>query len=151
MFSIAVTWLALSPSNLPAAVISLTPLALASFSAPSFILTKNGLVSVLVMSPTLMSELLLPPDDEPLELPQAVSARTAAAAAARPAVVRDVADICASPRVGRPLNRGGCDNDAACAIVVMRQRCRHHHATRDINSSVGWKTARSADEFGSVE
>src|SRR3979411_1115491 len=52
IFSIAVTWLALSPSNLPAAVIRLAPLAVASLSAPSFILTKNGLVSVLVISPT---------------------------------------------------------------------------------------------------
>src|SRR5919108_529280 len=52
MFSMAVTWLALSPSNLPAAVSRLGVLAWASFSAPSFILTKNGLVSVLVMSPT---------------------------------------------------------------------------------------------------
>src|SRR6266498_509640 len=50
--TIAVAWLALSPSNLPAAVSSLAPLAAASLEAPSFILTKNGLVSVLVISPT---------------------------------------------------------------------------------------------------
>jgi len=34
MFSMAVAWLALSPSNFPAAVSSLAPLAAASFSAP---------------------------------------------------------------------------------------------------------------------
>src|SRR5215217_1634444 len=51
MFSIAVTWLALSPSNRPAAVISLAPLAFAVPVAPSRIFTKNGFVSVLVMRP----------------------------------------------------------------------------------------------------
>ena len=55
MFSMAVTWLALSPSNLPAAVISLAPLAFAASMAPSFIFTKNGLVSVFVMRPTTIS------------------------------------------------------------------------------------------------
>jgi hypothetical protein len=52
MFSIAVTWPALSPSNLPAALMSLAPLALAASSAPSFILTKKGFVSVFVIRPT---------------------------------------------------------------------------------------------------
>ncbi len=51
MFSIAVTWLGLSPSNLPAAVINLAPLAFAVSVAPSLIFTKKGLVSVLVMRP----------------------------------------------------------------------------------------------------
>ena len=51
MFSIAVTWPALSPSVLPAPDSSLAPLALAAASAPSFIFTKNGLVSVLVIRP----------------------------------------------------------------------------------------------------
>src|SRR3954470_3646522 len=51
MFSMAVTWLALSPSYRPAAVISFAPLALAAAVAPSRILTKNGFVSVLVISP----------------------------------------------------------------------------------------------------
>src|SRR5215471_9779233 len=51
MFSMAVTWPALSPSALPAALSSLAPLALAAACAPSFIFTKKGLVSVLVMSP----------------------------------------------------------------------------------------------------
>jgi hypothetical protein len=51
MFSIAVTWPALSPSVLPAAVISLAPSFLASAWAPSFIFTKKGLVSVLVIRP----------------------------------------------------------------------------------------------------
>src|SRR5258706_10797477 len=52
MFSIAVTWPALSPSALPAPLSSLAPLASAAAVAPSFILTKKGLVSVLVIRPT---------------------------------------------------------------------------------------------------
>src|SRR5688572_17255383 len=51
MFSMAVTWPALSPSALPAPDSSLAPLALAASAAPSFIFTKNGLVSVLVIRP----------------------------------------------------------------------------------------------------
>src|SRR5687768_12427080 len=51
MFSMAVTWPALSPSALPAALSSLAPRVVASFCAPSFIFTKKGLVSVLVMRP----------------------------------------------------------------------------------------------------
>src|SRR5436190_12276483 len=89
MFSIAVTWLALSPSNLPAADIRVAPLAFASLSAPSFILTKNGLVSVFVIRPSLTSP-ELPPDDELLlDLPQAATASTAArAVASRAAALR---------------------------------------------------------------
>src|SRR2546426_734172 len=52
MFSMAVTWVALSPSNLPAPVISVAPFFFAAFWAPSFIFTKKGFTSVLVMSPT---------------------------------------------------------------------------------------------------
>src|ERR1700760_2541225 len=51
MFSMAVTWAALSPSCLPAAVSSLAPRSLAICDAPSFIFTKNGLVSVFVIRP----------------------------------------------------------------------------------------------------
>ena len=51
MFSIAVIWPAVSPSALPEAVSSLAPRLAASACAPSFILTKNGLVSVLVIKP----------------------------------------------------------------------------------------------------
>src|SRR6476659_9633479 len=51
MFSIAATWPALSPSLFPAPDSSLAPLALASAVAPSFIFTKKGLVSVLVIRP----------------------------------------------------------------------------------------------------
>src|SRR4051812_12151586 len=95
MFSIAVTWLALSPSNLPAALCSVAPLALASFSAPSFILTKNGLVSVLVISPTLTSP-DPPPDDVPLDPPQPTMVSAAAAVTAtRPADMRWVRDMTA--------------------------------------------------------
>src|SRR4030095_6672554 len=52
MFSIAVTWPALSPSVLPAPDRSLAPCVCAAAAAPSFIFTKKGLVSVLVIRPT---------------------------------------------------------------------------------------------------
>ncbi len=55
MFSMAVVWPALSASNAPAAVSSSAPAASAAACAPSFILTKKGLVSVLVISPTMIS------------------------------------------------------------------------------------------------
>ena len=51
MFSMALIWPAVSPSCLPAAVNSLAPSFLASASAPSFIFTKKGLLSVLVIRP----------------------------------------------------------------------------------------------------
>ena len=66
MFSIAVTWLALSVSNLPDAVSSLTLSFLACACAPSFIFTKNGLVSVLVIRPMVTCLFLSEPP--PLEL-----------------------------------------------------------------------------------
>ena len=58
MFSIAVTWLALSVSCLPEAVSSLTLSFLACACAPSFIFTKNGFVSVLVIRPMVTSSSL---------------------------------------------------------------------------------------------
>ena len=61
MFSIAATWLALSVSDLPDAVRSLTLSFLACACAPSFIFTKNGLVSVLVIRPIVTSSLPPPP------------------------------------------------------------------------------------------
>src|SRR6202165_31992 len=54
MFSIAVIWVAASPSILPAADSRVTPSAFACLLAPSFILTKNGFVSVFVIRPTLI-------------------------------------------------------------------------------------------------
>ena len=68
-FSIAWTWASLSPSCLPANDCSVTPACWAACVAPSFIFTKNGLVSVLVIRPTITSSpdaLALAPD--PLEL-----------------------------------------------------------------------------------
>ena len=50
--SMAATCPSLSPSNLPARACVVTPSSLALASKPSFILTKKGLVLVLVMSPT---------------------------------------------------------------------------------------------------
>src|SRR5580698_5704002 len=50
--SIAVIWVCVSPSELPAATVSLTPSLAASASASFFIVTKYGLVSVLRMRDT---------------------------------------------------------------------------------------------------
>src|SRR6218665_61309 len=50
-FSSAVTWPALSPSALPAVATSLAPSFFASATAPSFMVTKKGLVWVLVIRP----------------------------------------------------------------------------------------------------
>src|SRR5205823_14877128 len=55
-FSIAATWPSLSPSYLPAAVLSSMPSSSAFAWAPSRILTKKGLVSVLVIRPTMSAE-----------------------------------------------------------------------------------------------
>src|SRR3954467_3189311 len=79
MLLIAVTWLALSPSYLPAAVISFTPFSVAAFCAPTFILTKNGFVSVFVISPIVILSLPDPPPPaDELEPPhEAVTAATA--------------------------------------------------------------------------
>ena len=68
MFSIAVTWLWLSVSDLPDAVRSLTLFSSAAACAPSFIFTKNGLVSVFVMRPIVTSLSLLELPPPPLEL-----------------------------------------------------------------------------------
>src|SRR2546423_1876186 len=85
MFSTAVTWPWLSPSNLPAPDCSLAPLAAASLVAPSFIFTKNGLLSVLVISPTWtwLAELEAPWP------PQAATSSRAAKAAAIPRTLGD--------------------------------------------------------------
>src|SRR5437867_2041511 len=91
MFSIAVTWLWLSPSNLPAALTSVAPSCLAAACADCFIFTKNGFVSVLVIRPTCT----FPPDDPPpllvpllLLLPQAATPNAAAAVTAVTAASR---------------------------------------------------------------
>src|SRR5882724_11036001 len=52
LVSLGVIRLALAPSDLPAPVMSFAPSFFAAAWAPSFILTKNGLVSVLVIRPT---------------------------------------------------------------------------------------------------
>src|ERR1044072_1811628 len=97
MVSTPVTCPALSPSNLPAAVDSSTPSSLAAFFAPSLIFTKNGLVSVLVIRPTLTlpDPVLAVPDPDPE--PQAVRARAAtlvhAAALSKEEDGRDIRDM----------------------------------------------------------
>jgi hypothetical protein len=114
MFSTAVTCPALSPSNFPAAVDSWAPFSLAAFSAPSFIFTKNGLVSVFVIRPTLTlpEPELVDPVPEPD--PQAVSVRAATPVAAAALmreengrVVRDMNDSCGitGGRVGSGARR----------------------------------------------
>jgi hypothetical protein len=115
MFSMAVTWLALSPSNLPAAVIRVTPSASASFCAPSFILTKNGLVSVLVISPTLTLSVEPEPDDE-LDLPQAASPSEAPTSTATTSVDVDFHDMNSllRPPARQAAGARGCVNVGAC-------------------------------------
>ena len=92
-FSIAWTWASLSPSCLPAKLCSVRPALSAACCAPSFILTKKGLVSVLVIRPTIGFSPLAPPVDEPPdELPELPPQPARASAAAAPrltsAVVR---------------------------------------------------------------
>ena len=99
-FSIACTCASLSPSCLPAKVCSCTPACCAACVAPAFILTKNGLVSVLVTRPTIACSPDAPPvapdppepDDPPP--PHAASTREA---------VRPVAITAAR----RPLGKTG--------------------------------------------
>ena len=80
MFSIAVTCDWLSVSCLPAAVTSSALLASAAACAASFIFTKNGLDSVLVIRPTTILSPPPPPPDDPLppELPPPLSSPHAA-------------------------------------------------------------------------
>src|SRR6188472_912506 len=95
---------------------SWAPLSLAAFSAPSFIFTKNGLVSVLVIRPTLTplpDPVLAEPDPDP----QAVRVRAAMPvhAATRSTegvrrVVRDMNDSCGIA--------GGAAGIGACRLLV---------------------------------
>src|SRR3989344_2951047 len=112
-FSMAVTWPALSPSVLPAADTSLAPSFLASAVAPSFIFTKKGLVSVLVMRPMTGSDVCA------WARPQArapVRARAESAKAGVRCMVLSpgvgMADSCrprAARLAGEPLLSGGWD------------------------------------------
>src|SRR3954463_740007 len=87
-FSTAATCDSLSPSFLPANDCTFAPAGPAALSAPSFIFTKNGFVSVFVISPTLTASLLLEPPlllpapPLPLSLPQATTPTPSASAAA---------------------------------------------------------------------
>ncbi len=98
MFSMAVTWPALSPSNLPAAVSSWrrSP---AAFFAPSFIFTKNGLVSVLVIRPIVTGP--LPPEEPAVPDPPVLLAPLPQAAVRAP-MARPAASTapCRRPRDG---------------------------------------------------
>ena len=92
-FSIAVIWLAVSPSSLPAAVVRVMPSFLADSSAPLAMATKKGFVEVLVIKVTPIA----PPGEPaaapepageeppPLEL-QATNTTAAVATTARPRI-----------------------------------------------------------------
>src|SRR5207244_6647723 len=60
-FSIAVIWVALSPSSLPAAVVRVIPSLSADSLAPLAIATKNGFVEVLVINVTPIGPAAEPP------------------------------------------------------------------------------------------
>jgi hypothetical protein len=98
MFSIAVICVAASPSIFPAAVKSWTPRALACFCAPCFILTKNGFVSVFVISPTLIAAAGRAGADGRAPLEPARSARPRTVAPLRLSSKRDTRIL--SPFVG---------------------------------------------------
>src|SRR4051795_5872153 len=97
MFSIAVIWLWTSVSNLPDAVVSWALFAAAAFCAASFILTKNGFVSVFVIRPTWTLSPPPPPELLPLLLllllsrpPHATTPNAAMGTAAASAAKRDL-------------------------------------------------------------
>ena len=120
-FSMAWTWDSLSPSCLPAKVCSCTPACSAAWVAPSFIFTKNGLVSVLVIRPTITSspEAALPVVPDPLELddpppPHAASTREAVRPVAITAARRPLGEMGfrtgETSRLHRPGSIGPVDN-----------------------------------------
>src|ERR1700754_3380569 len=112
-FSMACTCDSLSPSCLPAKVCSCTPWVAAAACAPSFIFTKNGLVSVLVIRPT--TGWLPPPAAPPSPPPHAASASAAAIPVARKVALPPPVHawlICCAPSSSLT---SGC---------IRRQRCR---------------------------
>ena len=119
-FSIAWTWLSLSPSCLPAKDCSSAPASAAAASAPSFILTKNGLVSVLVIRPITTPSALPPPSDpssddpESSSEPHAASTKAAAAATATAASLRCVLSM---------------SNLQILPDQGVGQRCQAHYST----------------------
>ena len=82
MFSIAVIWVWTSVSVLPAALVSSALFAPAASCAASFIFTKNGFDSVLVIRPTWTFSPLSPPED-PLVPPLSLSSPQASDTEAR--------------------------------------------------------------------
>src|SRR4051794_26640731 len=110
-FSTAATCDSLSPSFLPANDCTAAPSPLAALSAPSFIFTKNGLVSVLVIRPT-FTPLAAPPVApllEPLSLPHAATPAVSASAVVAAAIARPLTSPLIasppSPRLGQPTLR----------------------------------------------
>src|SRR3954453_18656473 len=105
-FSTAATCDSLSPSFLPANDCTAAPSPLAALSAPSFIFTKNGLVSVLVIRPT-FTPLAAPPVAplllEPLSLPHAAAPAVGAGAVVAAAIARPLTSpLTTSPPAPRP-------------------------------------------------
>ena len=146
MFSSAVTWLALSVSNLPAAVSSSTLFSFAAACAASFIFTKKGLVSVFVIRPTVTcssDDSALPPPPPP-ELssssPQATTPSPSTATAPSVAIRNDTPprrERCmripltsivrsSSPQPARPPVRSAQDGSLLHPVVS----CRHAPAGR---------------------
>src|SRR4051794_18181078 len=101
--STAATCDSLSPSFLPAKDCTEAPSVPADLSAPSFIFTKNGFVSVLVISPSLtasplLEPPLLAPSLLPLSDPQAASPAARASVVPTAAIARpDAIDLIAPP------------------------------------------------------
>src|SRR2546430_3159695 len=108
-FSMAATCVSLSPSNLPAKLCTRAPTFLAVASAPSRILTKKGLLSVLVMRPMKTSAALAGP---------AVPAtRTATAASSQIADLEwSVMISSGKPRAPNPLPGGAAASLQAAAL-----------------------------------
>src|SRR5215218_205685 len=135
-FSTAATWLSLSPSLLPANDWTEAPSFLACAVAPSFIFTKNGLVSVLVIRPSLTLSPPPPPPPPPSSSPQA--AMPAVSASAEPSAARRDAlrpRLCAlifpSPPVQSPSSENvyrqalnyACSGMSSVSENVLRRAC----------------------------
>src|SRR4051794_30337065 len=138
-FSTACTCDSLSPSCLPAKLCRSMPSLPAWAVAPCFILTKNGLVSVLVINPTVI---FLPPElDELLELelllellssldPQAATpmdkAATAQASVPRQSAAEPFTNTRSPPNVGAPQRRDNVVRTVSARRTGCQVLCAGH-------------------------
>ena len=132
MFSIAVTWPALSPSLRPAPVSSRAPLASAAACAPSRIFTKNGLVSVFVMRP-------MTGGDDALPVQPLASAATSASRAIGRAICRAAEG--AAARLG-PARSRSCSTDVLspggdAAATGRGRRANMRTVAREVTARAG--------------